>query len=181
MGYTEKMKLTDLYTSIISQEPYNDMDVFFAHHDSFEEIPLISRYTRAQQLSESLGKSNTLDFLIGLSVFLLNAIYVLARTKNIDENEIFLAITFTDFDDTNESYPIIPNIFIYPNQSKYSDFQNNLKHNHPRQNSIELTTIKEHFSKCNLKSSFIFYESKFFDQACNENIVRIYAIPEKFH
>ncbi len=172
------MRLTELYNSIISQEPYNDMDVFFAHHDNFEEIPLISRYNRARQLSESLGKSNTLDFLIGLSVFLLNAINVLARAKNITKNELFIAITFTDFDDTSESNLIIPNIFIYPNQNKNNDFQKNLKYEHPTQKSIELTTIQEHFSRCHLKNSFIFYESRFFDYACNENFVRVYAIPK---
>lgn len=33
------MKLTDIYSKIISEEPYNDMDVFFENYESFEEIP----------------------------------------------------------------------------------------------------------------------------------------------
>ncbi len=175
------MKLTDLYKSIISQEPYNDMGIFFENHDNFEEIPLISKYSRADLLSESLGKSNTLDFLIGLSVFLLNAINILARTRNITKDELFTAITFTDFGDTHETHHIIPNIFFYPNQNKDNDFKTRLKQNHPSKKSIELTTIQEHFSRCNLKNSFIFYESRFFDQTCNEDIVRIYAIPKQLH
>ncbi|WP_445261764.1 Imm15 family immunity protein [Pseudomonas sp. RL_5y_Pfl2_73] len=94
------MKFTDLYNSIINQEPYNDLDIFFESHDSFEEIPLTSRLSRADLLSESLGKNNILDFLIGLSVFLLNTINTLSRTRNIKKNELFIAITFTDFGDT---------------------------------------------------------------------------------
>ncbi|WP_223547260.1 Imm15 family immunity protein [Pseudomonas sp. A-B-19] len=175
------MKLTDLYNSIISQEPYNDLDIFFENHDSFEEIPLISRYSRADLLSELLGKSNTLDFLIGFSVFLLNTINTLARARNIKKDELFIAITFTDFGDACENQCIIPNIFIYPNQNEANDLKMHLKQNHPDKKSIELTTIQEHFSTCNFKDSFIFYESRFFDQACNEDIVRIYAIPKQFH
>ncbi|WP_339505627.1 Imm15 family immunity protein [Pseudomonas sp. RL_105y_Pfl2_101] len=181
MGNTEKMKLTDLYKFIISQEPYNDMDVFFESHDSFEEIPLISRYSRADLLSESLGKSNTTDFLIGFSVFLLNAINTIARAKNITEDELFIAISFTDFGDACENRPIIPNIFIYPNQKEDNNFKARLKQNNPNEKSIEFAKIQEHFSRCNLKNSFIFYESRFLDQACNEDIVRIYAIPKQFH
>lgn len=175
------MKLTDLYNSIISKEPYNDMDIFFAHHDSFEEIPLISRCNRANQLSESLGKSNTLDFLIGFSVFLLNTINALARAKNIAENELFIAITFTNLDVPLENNPIIPNIFIYPNQNEGNNFQKSLRCKHPTKISIELKTIQEHFSRCKLENSFIFYESRFFDHACNEDFVRIYAIPKQSH
>lgn len=181
MEYTEKMKLTDLYNSIISKEPYHDMDIFFAPHDSFEEIPTISRYSRANRLSESLGKINTLDFLIGLSVFLLNTISVLARAKNIAQHELFVAITFTNFDDAIENNPTIPNIFIYPNQNEDNDFQESLRRRHPTKASVELKMIQEHFSKCNLENSFIFYESRFFDHACNEDFVRIYAIPKQSH
>lgn len=174
------MKLTDLYISIISQEPYNDMDIFFPDYESFEEIPLISRYSKANQLTQILGKSNTLDFLIGLSVFLLNSIITLARAKNINEKSLFVAITFTNFDNRHENEPIIPNIFIYPNQSDHRNFKNKLKGKHPtKKTSAEMTTIKEHFSKCNLKNSFTFYESRFFDQSCNEDIIRIYAIPNR--
>lgn len=181
MGNTEKMKLTDLYESIISQEPYNDMDVFFESHDSFEEIPLISRYSRADLLSDSLGKSNTTNFLIGFSVFLLNTINIIARARNTTEDELFIAISFTDFGDAFENRPIIPNIFIYPNQKKDNHFKAHLKQNNPNEKSIELAKIQEYFSRCNLINSFIFYESRFFDQACNEDIVRIYAIPKQFH
>ena len=174
------MKLTDLYTSITSKEPYNDMDVFFANHESFEEFPLISRYSKANQLISSLGKDNTLDLLIGFSAFLLNSIIILARAKNINENSLFVAITFTDFNDRHEDEPLIPNIFIYPNQNNYNDFKNTLKSKHPSQKiSAEMEIIQDHFSKCNLKNSFTFYESRFFDQACNEDIIRIYAIPNR--
>ncbi|SDQ63355.1 Immunity protein 15 [Pseudomonas sp. UC 17F4] len=175
------MKLTDLYTSIISKESYDDMDVFFLSYESFEEIPLISRHNRLDQLADILGKSNTLDFLIGLSAFLLNSITTLARVKKLNEDELFIAITFTDFDNPYGSEPIIPNIFIYPNQNKENDFHQSLKNNTPNKKSIELTTIQKHFSKCNLENSFIFYESRFFDPACDEEIVRIFAVPKRSH
>ncbi|CAK9889644.1 Imm15 family immunity protein [Pseudomonas fluorescens] len=178
-GAYPKMIMTDLYSSIISKEPYNDLDVFFLGHESFEEIPLISRYSRLDPLAAALGDSNALDFLIGLSVFLINSITTLARSKNINESELFVAITFTDFSTSSENPHIIPNIFIYPNKSKNHQFQKALKNNNPNNKSVELATIQEHFSRCNLKSSFTFYESRFFDDACNEDIIRIFAVPKR--
>jgi len=170
------MKLTDLYKSIISKEPYNDMDIFFSNYENFEEIPLISKYSSANQLVESLGKSNTLDFLIGLSVFLINSISAIARTKDIKKQELFVAISFTNFDESHENEPIIPNIFFYPGQN--NDFKRSLKKNHVKKTSAEMTKIKGHFSNCHLEGSFIFYESRFFDETCDEEFVRIFAIPK---
>ncbi|WRH93754.1 Imm15 family immunity protein [Pseudomonas fluorescens] len=40
------MKLVELYNKIISKEPYNNMNVFFESYESFEEIPIVSRYSR---------------------------------------------------------------------------------------------------------------------------------------
>lgn len=46
------MKLADLYNKIISKEPYNDIDIFFSDYEGFEEIPLVSRYSRLSFLKK---------------------------------------------------------------------------------------------------------------------------------
>ena len=65
------MKLENLYSDIISKEPYNDMDIFFSNHDSFEEVPLISRDSRISRLSELLKQNDTLEFLKVFILFLI--------------------------------------------------------------------------------------------------------------
>ena len=173
------MKLENLYNDIISKEPYNDMDIFFSNHDNFEEVPLISRDSRISRLSELLKQNDTLEFLIGLSVFLLNSIHTISKIKNINKEELFTAITFTSFKSCRANHPIIPNIFIYPNQKKDDNLQKTLMHQQPNKISAELTTIKNHFIKCNLDASFIFYESRFHDHTCNDEFIRIFAIPKQ--
>uniref|UniRef100_UPI0004690958 Imm15 family immunity protein n=1 Tax=Pseudomonas sp. PH1b TaxID=1397282 RepID=UPI0004690958 len=105
------MKLTDVYSKIISEEPYNDMDIFFDNYESFEEIPLVSRYSRLKPLKDELSGSGASGFLTGLAVFLLNTLRLLEVSRS---ESVFFAVTFTDFEGLEEQGILIPNIFIYP-------------------------------------------------------------------
>ncbi|WP_347900849.1 Imm15 family immunity protein [Pseudomonas purpurea] len=167
------MRLTDLYNKVISQEPYNDMNVFFSDYESFEEIPLISRYRRLDFLKQEMNEDNIPDFLISFSVFLLNSIKVLSTTT--EKNKTFFAITFTNFELLDESGLIIPNIFIYPN-SATENFLDEIQNKHSKNTSRELEKVKRHFSRCTMETIFNFYESRFHDPACGEDLVRIFAI-----
>lgn len=169
------MKLTDFYKKIISKEPYNDMGVFFSNYESFEEIPLISRYGRLETLKSSMGDDNVSDFLVGLSFFILNSIKALSST--LEKNDIFFAVTFTDFEILEAQGVIIPNIFIYPKPAS-ADFLKKVQKNQMNAISREMEKIKSHFSRCDLDDIFNFYESRFYDSACGEDIVRIFAVPK---
>lgn len=169
------MKLTDFYKKIISKEPYNDMGVFFSNYESFEEIPLISRYGRLKTLKSSMGDDNVSDFLVGLSFFILNSIKALSST--LENNDIFFAVTFTDFEILEAQGVIIPNIFIYPKPAS-AGFLKKVQKNQMNVISREMEKVKIHFSRCDLYDIFNFYESRFYDSACGEDIVRIFAVPK---
>lgn len=171
------MKLTDLYSQVISQEPYNDMAVFFSGYESFEEIPLVSRYSRLAFLKTQMSHDQVSDFLTGLAVFLLNSIRALTATGA--DNQYFYAVTYTDFEALEEQGVAIPNIFIYPKPSSIG-FLQKLKSVPGATVSREMDHVRRLFSNCGVETIFDFYESRFYDVACGEDIVRVFAVPKHF-
>lgn len=170
------MKLTKLCRKIISKEPYNDMDVFFFDFESFEEIPLISRRHRVKQLQRSIEGDKISEFLIGFSFFLINSIKALSVTK--DNKNTFFAVSFPDFDLFAEEGVLMPHIFIYPAASS-TGFVEKIKAKQKHESSRELNDVKQYFSRCNLETIFDFYESRFYDSASGEDLIRVYAVPKK--
>lgn len=166
------MKFTELYSRIISKEAYNDMAVFFESHESFEEIPLVSRYSRLKLLRDEMNDSGVSGFLIGLAVFLLNTLRWLETSRT---EGVFFAVTFTDFSGLEEQGVLMPNIFIYPKSASVG-FLEKVREQDKGFASREITEVKRHFSSCGLETAFDFYESRFYDTACAGDIVRIFAI-----
>jgi len=169
------MKLTDIYSKLISKEPYNDMGVFFASYESFEEIPLVSRYRRLDFLKREMSDDRISDILVGLAFFLINSLKALEKT---DDNPFF-AVSFTDFEGLEEQGVLVPNIFVYPKLASVG-FLAKVRENSSGLASKELDEVKRHFSSCGIKTAFDFYESRFHDAACDEKIVRIFAVPKAF-
>jgi len=170
------MKLTKLYRKIISKEPYNDLSIFFSGFESFEEVPLISRHHRLKLLKKRMESESVSDFLIGLGFFLLNTLRALSLNKT--DKEIFFALSFTDFDLDAEQRVLMPNIFVYPAPASV-DFMTKLQSRRANQASLEMSEVKAHFSRCNIEQAFNFCESRFYDFASGEDIIRIYAVPKK--
>ena len=169
------MNLLKLYKKIIKKEPYHDLGELLWHFDNFEEFPTVSRDRRIKKLKKTLGKENVSDFLLGLALFLLNTLHTLARTQR---KEIELsAITFTQFDGRHGS-TLVPRIFVYPGSASHT-LRQWLMDNQPKEDSSEMTRVKSVFISCGLIDSFAFFESRFFDKACNEELIRIYAIPRR--
>lgn len=168
-----KMKLTDIYSKIISEEPYNDMDVFFENYESFEEIPLVSRYSRLKLLKDELSGSGASNFLTGLAVFLLNTLRLLEVSRS---ESVFFAVSFTDFEGLEEQGILIPNIFIYPKPASVG-FLEKVRENDGGLESWEMQEVKSHFSNCGVETAFDFYESRFHYAVCAEEIVRVFAVP----
>ncbi|MEN5254195.1 Imm15 family immunity protein [Pseudomonas protegens] len=82
------------------------MDVFFESYESFEEIPLVSRYGRLKHLMDEMSSDGVSDFLTGLALFVLNTLRVLEVSTGKD---VFFAVTFTDLKGWSSkvfSYPI---------------------------------------------------------------------------
>jgi hypothetical protein len=170
------MKLTKLHRKIINKEPYNDLSIFFSGFESFEEIPLISRHHRLKLLKKSMENERVSDFLIGLAFFLLNSLRALSVTKT--DKEILFALSFTDFDSFGEQGVLMPNMFVYPAPAS-ADFMKKLQSRQANEASQEMSNVKTHFSRCNIEQVFNFYESRFYDSASGEDIIRIYAVPKK--
>lgn len=170
------MKISKIYNEIIQNEPYNDLEIFFTPYDSFEEIPIVSRTHRAIALDKSLTPPAISSLLINLSFFVLSLISTLQRARKPENEYMFLAITFTGFDEQKADQPLVPNLFFYPQKTPEA-FTQTLLDKQANIPSREIETIRRHFKDCHLEPLFIFCESRFFDPACNEELVRVYAIP----
>lgn len=166
------MKLIKLFRKIISKEAYRDISIFFSDFESCEEIPLISRHHRLKTLEKFMDNEKTSDFLVSLSFFLINSIKALSPTT--EDNKTFFAVSFTDFDFAEQGI-LMPNIFVYPTPGS-ANFLQKIQAGQKNESSTEMTAVKKHFSRCHIESIFDFYESRFFDSACGEEIVRVYAV-----
>lgn len=169
------MKFEEIYKKIISKEPYNDMNIFTCRYESFEEVPVVSRYSRLDTFKKELGCDGVRDMLITLSIFIINSALIVSRCKNIEAT--LLAITFTSFDRYEQDGFLIPKIFIYPKGYKRG-FLKSLRQRSPA-SSQELQIIRQLFETNRAAEGFEFLESRFHDPACNEELVRIYAIPKE--
>jgi len=99
-----------------------------------------------------------------------------ARNKDINVNSRFIALSYTDFDFFNPQEPPIPNFFIHSTETKI-EFLNRLKSHANKNSSQELESIRKLFRSCKIESALSFYESRFYDEACNEEFARVYAVP----
>ncbi len=166
------MKLMKLFRKIISKEAYTDLSVFFLDFESFEEIPLISRHHRLKTLKKVMDSERIADFLVSLAFFLINSIKALSLTT--EDKQTFFAVTFTDFDFAEQGI-LMPNIFVYP-AADSTGFLTKIQAGEKNEQSTEMNTVKKHFSRCHIDSIFDFYESRFYDSASGEDIVRVYAV-----
>jgi hypothetical protein len=171
------MKISDIYKKIISKEPYNDTNVFVANYESFEEIPIVSRYQRLNPFMKELGCDGVRKLLISLSVFALNTALIVSKSKNT--NNIFYAITFTSFDRYKKDKFMIPKIFIYPEAHKLG-FLEKLRQRSAASSS-EMRIVNSLFEEIGIAVEFDILESRFYDTACNEEFVRVYVIPKGQH
>lgn len=168
------MKLMSIYDQIMRLEPFDDLDALFSDLDSFEEVPLISRWSRVDQAEQSLGSANISEFLVGLAFFVINSI---RSTKGgYSGRPGMIAITYTDFDDDYVNRTLVPRIFVYPGSGGQGLHQT-LKDRHHEGTSPEMATVRDIFRRCGIEESFSFFESRFHDKACGEELVRIYALP----
>lgn len=156
------------------EEPWTDLTVFFDNYESFEEFPLVSRYKNIATLRKEMTTNNVAEFLTNTSFFILNSALLYAEKNNISIGNRFLAITFTDFELSIPEEPPIPNFFIQPNESKNA-FIKKLRARKKHTESNEMP-IKKLFTQCRVEKLFEFYESRFFDDACNEDFIRVFAV-----
>lgn len=169
------MNIRKTFDTLVENEPYIDLDVFLDTYETFEEFPLISRCIKLVKLGTDLKKIEASNILISTAFFVLNSALLHMQSKGHDLKERFLAISYTNFDFSNKTEPPIPNFFVNSN-STMDDFSNKLKSKQKPDASLERKLVQGQFESCGLSLLFTFYESRFFDPTCNEDIVRVYAI-----
>ncbi|MEN5160722.1 Imm15 family immunity protein [Achromobacter spanius] len=175
------MKLSEIYLKIIKTEPYNDLSVFTDKYDSYEEYPVISWYQKAEYLKKFVSPEGVFQILISMANFVLNSAMVYVR-RNLDKanGDVLFAISFDDFEGYKENSFVVPSIFVFPGDAGL-DFLHKLINSRVVMSTPEMTLIKKNFEEMGIASNFHFYESRFFDAACGEELVRIYAIPVTLH
>lgn len=169
------MNMQKIFDQLIEKEPYINLNVFLEEHETFEEFPIISRYKKLEILKYNPQNTEAADILLNISFFILNSAMLYMRTKNTKNDERLIAITYTDFDFSNKIEPPIPNLFVNPNTTKSSSLAK-LKKKQALEISPETKLVQERFDACRLTPLFSFYESRFFDPACNEDTIRVYAV-----
>jgi hypothetical protein len=168
------MMLAEIYRKIISEEPYKDLGVFFESYESFEEIPLVSRCKRLDFLKKEMSNDKVSEVLAGVAIFLMDLIKIMGETDKCS----FYAITFTDFYGIDEREVLVPNIFVYPGAASVG-FIDKIKENSAIAASKEMKEVMNKFHKIGGEAIFDFYESRFSDSACDEEIIRVFVVPKE--
>lgn len=166
--------ITDIYKDILKKENLLNLEVFIRVYQTFEEIPLVSRYQNLRFLNERINKEDWQIFLVNLALFLLNNIELYARSRLSPEEykHYFVCITFPDLNDINTSGYAIPNFFVTR--------KNNLLRylNVSQSDSLDgIEPVKSAFHHCGLINSFSFIKTIDRDAMCGD-LVRIYAIDQ---
>jgi hypothetical protein len=133
------------------------------NHNSFEEIPLFSKHKDIMSFMQYFKASELSVFLINLTVFITNNIYLL---NNLD---LFVAITFYNTEeDINEFGYVSPNIFISNHNNitfLTTDKQIDIR-KHP--------VLGSYFKKLSYSDGYLFYKTVTEDKY--GDIERIYMV-----
>lgn len=163
------------FNDLCNEEPWADLTVFFDKYELFEEFPLVSRYKNIATLRKEMRTDNIAEFLINTSFFILTSALLYVTKNNIPIDNRFFAITFTDFELSIPGEPPIPSFFIHPDETRNA-FLKKLRVHKKHTESNEMLTVKKLFTQCRLENLFEFYESRFFDEACSEDFIRVFAV-----
>ncbi|WP_312400846.1 hypothetical protein [Stenotrophomonas indicatrix] len=108
------MKLSTLCSQLLPGEACDDIDGFFLEIDDFEEVPIVSRLRRIDELLARLGPRWTSAYLLSLCNHLLSTVRIAGKVRGGTGPEMFLALSFTDFELHAEEGVLLPSVFYYP-------------------------------------------------------------------
>lgn len=98
--------------SIIKKERLDDPSILFSDYETFEEIPLFSRWSHIYFLKNMPFDSNN-KFLIKHAIRLSDhAMEIACAKKNPDLDDFFCCVTLTNWDYVDEINCITPNIYV---------------------------------------------------------------------
>jgi hypothetical protein len=167
-------KLPSLVSQLFSdkyiyQECLDQLSVL-SETETFEEYPLIHRQHQVTNWRKKFPNTDIFPLWISFIIFLIN---IHKNTKEyLNLNNIFICITVTQFN--KKALPRL-NIFTSTTINKI-DFLKKLKMKEINKKSKEKLFVKTAFENANEINNFDFYESRFFDNSSNTEIVRIYCV-----
>lgn len=169
------MKLSTLCSQLLPGEACDDIDSFFLEIDDFEEVPLVSRLSRIDDLLERLGPRWTSAYLLSLCMHVLATVRIAGSARDPAGTKMFLALSFTDFELQAEDGVLLPNVFCYPGSEGIA-FGNRCGEKCGRNTSTEIDAVRSVFEDAGLLAGFRFCESRT-DGHPGYEVVRVYAIP----
>ncbi len=149
------------------------VDFVLSETDTFEEIPILSRVTQLNAWRTFYGEKDVLVPLLGVAFFLLCHYRYVQNIKNDQKNFLCLTIQWMEVNE-NELIPY-PSIFTSTTVSK-NFFLEKIDESIKTEKSLELRMVENAFMACGFFNSFSFYESRFFDESSQSEIIRIYCI-----
>jgi hypothetical protein len=135
-------KLDSRIEKIIKKEGFYNDEIYYADYDSFEEIPLFSRWKSISFLKDnSFDENNKLliSHAISLAEYAITVSYRKAKEKHED---FFCCVTLTKWDDIEEINCITPNIYI-SRKKKWLFSYVKLKKTASREESLIMKYINE--------------------------------------
>lgn len=151
---------------LIEKEGLDDLSVFFSDYETFEEIPLFSRFKHISFLS-SLSFNEKNKILIKKCIELINKCKLNAKNYIDDKNisDYFICVSLTDWENYEDVNCLTPNIYI---SRKKNWLLSHLKLKHSQ--AIEENLIREYL--CSIKElDYIVLISSGF-----ENYKRVYIV-----
>lgn len=142
------------FLSLMRNEGLDNYSHYFSEFDSYEEIPLFSRYKNIEFL-DSMSFNDKNKYLIKNGISIVKYIIELApkilNKKEMDEFFICLSIMDWDLDDYNEINCLTPNIYV---SRKKTWLLSCLKLT--QKNTIEENLVKEYLCSLNVKNSGVY-------------------------
>lgn len=105
------IKLEKKMQELIKKEELNDSSIFFSDYDTFEEIPLFSRWENISFLS-SLSFNEKNKVLIKKTLELIADCNSCSRNYIDNVNDYFICLSLTNWDDYGEINCLTPNVFV---------------------------------------------------------------------
>lgn len=164
--------IANIYRNILKREKLVNLDLFINDYQTFEEIPLISRYAHLDFLLGTVRREDIQFYLINIATFLLNNIELYARNKlaPAEYKNYFVCVTFVDLDDIDSVGYSIPNFLVTRKKELLSFLGKG-----GRASSREIGFLALALEQCGLKSKFKFFKIVSRDDV-NGDLVRIYAV-----
>ncbi|MBM9914790.1 MULTISPECIES: hypothetical protein [Stenotrophomonas] len=169
------MKLSTLCNQLLPGEACDDIESFFLEIDDFEEVPLVSRLSRIDDLLERLGPRWTSAYLLSLCSHVLSTVRIAGRVRSATGSEMFLALSFTEFELHAEEGVLLPHVFYYPGPEGVA-LGHRLRHECDTTALAEIALVRSVFEDADMLAGFRFCGSRT-DGPPGHDVVRVFAIP----